>query len=93
MGIRMALGATPGRAVLAVGLPGLRLTLAGLLLGGVLAVPAARWLESSVWGVSPFDPATLAGVVAVLLAVSALASLLPAARIIRLEPARILREA
>jgi predicted permease len=92
MGLRMALGASPGKAVWTVGLPGLRLTLLGLVAGGVLAALSTRWLASVVFGIVPYDPLS-AGLAAVCLTVlAAAASFVPATRIARLEPARILRE-
>ncbi|HSG81481.1 MAG TPA: FtsX-like permease family protein, partial [Gemmatimonadota bacterium] len=92
MGLRMALGASPGRAVWTVGLPGLRLTLIGLVAGGVLSAVSASWIARAVWGVQPYDPVTLAFVFVCMSALAAAASFLPAARIARLEPSRILRE-
>jgi hypothetical protein len=92
MGLRMALGASPGNAVWTVGLPGLRLSLIGLVAGGILAALSTRWVASVLFGVVPYDPVT-AGFAAVCLTVlAAAASFVPATRIARLEPARILRE-
>lgn len=92
MGLRMALGATPGRAVWTAGTGGVRLTLLGLAVGAVLAVAVARLMVHLVWGVTPYDPMTLAGLVGVLALLSAVASFVPAARVGRMDPARILRE-
>ncbi len=92
MGLRMALGASPGVAVWTVGLPGLRLTLIGLAAGAILAALSTRWIASLLFGVLPYDPTT-AGIAALSLTLlAAAASFVPAARIARLEPARILRE-
>ena len=44
------------------------------------------------YGVSPSDPFTLAGVLGIVLSVGALAALVPAARASRIEPMRVLRE-
>jgi putative ABC transport system permease protein len=52
----------------------------------------ARLLAGMLYGVSPSDTATLAGVVGIVLAVSALASLLPAIRAARLDPMQMLRD-
>jgi predicted permease len=92
MGLRMALGATPRSAVWATGLRGLRLTLLGLLVGALIATVGARWLAHIIWGVSPYDPLTIALVVVCLTALAGAASFVPAARIARLDPVRILRE-
>ncbi len=92
MGIRLALGATFGQALRTLALPGIVLagtgTVAGLM-GAVAAVPLIRHF---VWGISLSDPLTYAGVVAVLLAVATAASVTPALRILRLDPATTLRQ-
>ncbi|MGD8321360.1 MAG: ADOP family duplicated permease [Gemmatimonadota bacterium] len=92
MGLRMALGSTPRGAVWAAALPGIRLTLLGLLVGGVVSVAESRVMVSLVWGIVPYDPATLVGLVGVLALLAAVASFLPAARVGRMDPAAILRE-
>lgn len=91
MGVRMALGASPSGAVVRTGLSGVRLAALGLALGVALSLPAAGLLESLVFGVDARDPATLALVVGALGALALLASFVPAVRIGRLDPARILR--
>lgn len=93
MGLRMALGSTPGRAVWAVGSGGVRLTAAGLAVGGVLAVGVGRVMEGLIWGITPFDPATFGALVAVLGVLAAVASFVPAFRVSRMDPSRVLREA
>jgi hypothetical protein len=92
MGLRMALGAAPGRAVWTVGLKGLKLTAAGIGVGAVLAAFAASWISSVIWGVVPYDPITLIFVAISVTALAGAASFVPAARIARLDPSRILRE-
>lgn len=92
MGLRMALGSTPGQAVWSAGLSGVRLTALGLIVGAFAAVGVARAIERLVWGVQPYDPGTLAALLAVLATLASVASFVPAARVGRLEPARILRE-
>lgn len=91
LGIRMALGATFGQAVRSVVLPGFWLTLTGVSLGLLGAMAATRVLRSMLWGVTTSDPLTLGAVAAGLLVVAVLASLAPAARILRLDPANTLR--
>jgi len=91
LGIRMALGSTAAQAIRAVTLPGLGLTLVGLVIGGLLARASTRFIASMLWGVEPSDPATFITVSALLLAVAIAASLLPAMRILRLDPATTLR--
>lgn len=91
MGIRMALGASRGdivRLVLRQGL-GLALTGSAIGLGGALAV--ARILTRLLPGVQPGDPLTLSAVAALLLAVAAVASYLPARRGSHVDPVVTLR--
>jgi predicted permease len=92
MGVRLALGATPGRAILTTGLAGLRLAAWGLLAGGLVAALAGRVLASLIWGVSPGDPVTILALVGGIGGLAAVASFVPAARIGRLDPATVLRE-
>ncbi len=87
----MALGATTSRAILTLVTPGLALAAAGIALGSLLALGAASLIRSFVWGVSPTDPATFAAVAAFFILLAAVASVLPALRILRLGPATTLR--
>ncbi|MBA3949891.1 MAG: FtsX-like permease family protein, partial [Acidobacteria bacterium] len=91
IGIRMALGSTASQAMRALTMPGLVLTMVGLAIGVVLARASTSYIESLLWGVEPTDTATYAIVAALLLAVAIVASLLPALRILKLDPARTLR--
>lgn len=91
MGIRMALGASVGRALRSAAMPGMIMALAGLAAGLVLAAIGVRTLRSFVYGVTVFDPATYIGVGVLLLTVAAVASILPSLRVLRLDPARTLR--
>jgi ABC-type antimicrobial peptide transport system permease subunit len=91
LGIRLALGATLGQAVRSVAFTGILLTLAGILAGSVLALWAEKLIESQLWGVAPRDPLTFSAALALLLAVAALASVIPALRLLRLDPAVTLR--
>ncbi|HSG46522.1 MAG TPA: ABC transporter permease [Longimicrobiales bacterium] len=92
MGVRMAMGASPGGAVLTTAGGGLRIAGVGLVAGLALSVGASRFLESLVWGVPSWDVVSVAGVALVLGMAAAAASFLPASRIGRMDPARILRE-
>ena len=91
LGIRLALGATARQAMLAVIAPGLLLAGAGVAIGGAGALAAVRLLRSFLWGVTPYDPITFAAVIGALLAVALVASVLPALRVLRLDPAATLR--
>ena len=90
-GIRVALGATRGRVVTDIVMPGLILAGAGVAIGSAMALAVVRLLQSFVWGVTPTDPLTFGGGVVTLLAVALLASLAPAWRVVRTDPARSLR--
>ena len=91
IGIRMALGARRRSVVAAVIKDGSRLTAAGLVLGLLGAAALSRFISSQLHGVGVSDPLSLAGCVIVLGAVSILASLLPALRASRVDPAESLR--
>jgi len=91
LGIRMAMGATAGQAVSLVTMPGLVLAGIGCALGSIVALGAARLMRHLIWGISPTDAATFVGVCGLFLVVAAIASLLPAWRITRINPASTLR--
>jgi putative ABC transport system permease protein len=90
-GIRMALGAQAGDVRTMVLGQALRTGAIGVVLGFVAAPVATRVLSSLLFGVSPTDPATFAGVAATLAAVLLLAAYLPARRATRVDPMRALR--
>ncbi|MGW8264918.1 MAG: ADOP family duplicated permease [Longimicrobiales bacterium] len=92
MGLRMALGATPLSAIWSAGTRGIVLSSLGLTLGTVLALGVARVMEHMIWGVTPWDPLALAGLLGILALFTLLASFVPAARVGRMDPATILRE-
>jgi hypothetical protein len=92
MGIRLALGATMSRAVRTVALPGITLAAAGVAIGLIASMGVVNTLRSFVWGVSATDPLTFIAVAALFLTVAAIASVLPALRILRLDPATTLRQ-
>ena len=92
LGIRIALGSTIPRAIRDATLPGVSLALAGVAVGCVLAGLSSKVLEHLIFGVSALDPVTYAGVALGLLAVAAVASLIPALRLATLNPAETLRE-
>jgi ABC-type antimicrobial peptide transport system permease subunit len=89
--IRMALGAERASVRRMVLKQGLRLTLAGVAIGVVGAVALTRALSSLLYGVTPTDPLTLAGVSLVLSGVALLASYLPAWRAAKVDPMAALR--
>jgi predicted permease len=90
-GIRIALGASPGATVRAVTLNGVILAAIGVVIGVALAVPASALVASSLYGVAERDVVTYAAAAGFLLLVAAVASLLPALRLLSLDPAVTLR--
>jgi putative ABC transport system permease protein len=91
IGVRMALGATPGEVFRLVVGDGLKLTAAGIVLGVAGSVLVARWLTTLLFGVTPGDPRTLAITAAVLLLVACAACFVPARRATRVDPMVALR--
>ena len=91
LGIRLALGASGPQAITTIVTPGLVLAAIGVAVGTAGALAAASLLRSFVWGVTPSDPTTFIGVIAVLMAIALVASLVPALRVLRLDPAQTLR--
>jgi len=92
IGIRVALGATPGDVLAMVAGQSLRLVAVGLVIGLALAVVAVRPLSMFlVPEVRPADPMNFALVACVLAAVAALATLAPTSRALRVDPAVALR--
>jgi predicted permease len=92
MGIRLALGASMPSAVRSLVVPGIAMAAAGTAIGAGLAVACARLLRSFIWGVAPNDPLTFGAVAGILLAIATIASVVPALRILKLDPAATLRD-
>jgi predicted permease len=90
-GIRMALGADTGRVLRLVMERGAVLVALGVALGISGAVTVTRVLRGALYGVAAADPATFATMAAVLGAVAMVASLVPARRAARVDPAAALR--
>jgi predicted permease len=86
LGIRAALGATRGNVLTLVLGQGLRLAGAGVAFGAALAGAFSRVLASQLFGIGATDPLTYAGIGAVLLAMGAAASLVPAWHATRVDP-------
>jgi predicted permease len=91
LGVRLALGAQPASLVALVLRRSLALAGLGLAAGLSAALAVGRLLEGVLFGISPRDPATLAGVTLVLLLAAAAAGYGPARRASRLDPAQVLR--
>jgi cell division protein FtsX len=91
IGVRIALGAHPAQVTRLFLRQGLTLAASGLVLGLAGAAASTRFLESWLYGVTPLNPAAFAGSAAVLLAIAALASYIPARRAARVDPLVALR--
>jgi predicted permease len=91
LAVRMAMGADVARVRGMVLLEGLKVSATGVVLGIVGALAAARVVEGLLYEVPPHDPTTLVTTAAVFLAVAGAASLLPARRATRVDPAATLR--
>ncbi|MDT8069588.1 MAG: ABC transporter permease [Terriglobia bacterium] len=92
IGVRMALGAQRNDVLRLILRQGVRLAMAGLVLGLLGVFLAGRALSSLLYEVSLFNPVTLAGTSVLLAATVLLASYLPARRAAQLDPMRTLRE-
>jgi predicted permease len=92
IGIQVALGASRTAILREVMAHGLMLTLIGLAAGVSAAVVSTRLMESLLFEVSPGDPATLAGVAALITIVATAASLVPAIHATQVDPIVALRE-
>ena len=86
IGVRMALGATPGGVLRLVLSEGARITGGGLALGMLVAWAGTRLLRAQLYGVQPTDPLTFALVVVLLSVVAVVACYLPARRATRIDP-------
>ena len=91
IGIRMALGASPGRARLHVLLDSAGVVGAGLLAGLAASIGVMRLLSARFYGVSPLDPFTLIVVPIALALVTVAASLVPAHRAASVDPVKAMR--
>jgi len=92
IGVRVALGAGPAAVTRLVVGGGLRLALAGLIIGLGVAIGLNKVLSGLLFGVGTTDPWTYAGVSILLLGAAALASYLPARRAARIDPIEALRQ-
>ncbi len=92
IGIRVALGASRADVLRLVLMQGVRLTIAGLILGLALALGLTRFIAGLLYGISATDPLTLIAVVVMLGAMALLACYLPAHRAMRVNPVSAIRE-
>ena len=92
IGIRIALGADRRGVVRMVVADALRPTFLGIVIGLAAALVMGRLVESLLFGVSPSDPTTWAGVSLLLVVVALVASALPAYAATRVDPMLALRD-
>jgi putative ABC transport system permease protein len=92
IGVRMALGASPGNILRFVVGHGLRLSAAGIVLGFIGALALTRGMTTMLVGVRPSDPLTFVVMSVVFFLIAALSSWLPARRAAGLDPTAALRE-
>src|SRR5216110_2766380 len=71
---------------------GLRLTIAGIMIGAVAALLLTRLMGNLLYKVSPLDPTAFGAALIVLIAVALVACFLPARRATRIDPVQALRE-
>jgi len=91
IGVRIALGArAPDVLRLVIG-QGLRLSVIGVAIGLVISLAASRVMQSLLYDTSPREPMVAVGVAALLTAIAAVASAVPARRAARVDPVEVLR--
>jgi putative ABC transport system permease protein len=91
MGVRMALGASPGQVMWLALLKGFRPVLAGVAVGIPLALIGTRLLAGMLYGVSPADPISFGVVPLILILVALVACYLPARRVLSIDPSEAMR--
>jgi len=91
IGLRMAVGATPGSVVWMILKDALGLLMWGMLLGAAGLLFATRFVRAMLHGISAYDPLTLVSVTGALVIVTILAALMPALRAARLDPFETLK--
>jgi predicted permease len=91
IGIRMALGAQPGQVGWMILWESTSLAIVGIIAGVVAALGLTRLVKTMLYGIQPWDPATLGSGVVILLAVALAASWIPARRAAGVQPMEALR--
>jgi macrolide transport system ATP-binding/permease protein len=92
IGIRMALGAPPGRIIGMVLGEVLALAVAGLVVGLGLSLLGSRYVKTLLYGIEPNDPATVTMAVLMLLGCGLIAAFPPARRAARIDPIKAVRQ-
>jgi putative ABC transport system permease protein len=91
IGLRLAIGASPSGVVWLFVREGMILTAVGLTAGLAGALAAGRWIQALLFGVTPADLTTFAGVGCALTVAAVLATYVPARRAARVDPTDALR--
>jgi ABC-type antimicrobial peptide transport system permease subunit len=91
IGVRMALGASPGNVQMGVLSKTMRMAAVGIVVGAVVSIAVANLIASLLFGTKPTDPTTFVAMAVLLGAVAALAGYLPARRASRINPMVALR--
>ena len=92
IGVRMALGASSRNVLTLVLSSGMRVAVAGVSIGSILALVLSRKLEPLLFDTSPRDPVVFISVAAAMLLVALLASAIPAWRAAQVDPVEAIRE-
>lgn len=91
IGVRLALGAEPRDIVRMLMRQGVRLALAGVVPGALVAYAAGRSMEALLAGVKPADPETFLAAITLCVVMTLVGSLVPVLRAVRIEPATVMR--
>jgi predicted permease len=91
VGVRLALGAEPSQLLTMIVGQAAKLAGIGVVIGIAAALPLAPFLDSQLYGVKSFDPATFVSVPLALIVIAALAALVPARKAMRVDPVTALR--
>lgn len=91
IGLRLALGAAPGRIARRIVWDAIVLVGIGLIPGLGIAIATGRAMTALLFGVQPTDPGTLAATVGICLLVSFAGALVPALRAVRVSPMTVMR--
>ena len=91
IGIRVAVGATPAGVARFMAGEGVRVAAIGVVIGLALALGGAQLMRSFLLGMNPYDPLAFGGAAAGLLAVAAVACIVPARRAAKVDPIVALR--
>jgi putative ABC transport system permease protein len=91
--VRLALGANPSAVGRMIFADGMRLALAGVVPGVLVAYAAGNAMRALLFGIAPADPATFGAAVALALLSGATGAFLPALRAVHIEPGALLRGA